>query len=206
MDWSIVRSLNTFLVHDPGVEHPLIDYVKLAEVLYVLLVVALIVFARHRRFAPLRRAAVAAGLSAGLGLAIGQVIGAFYDRARPFVAHPRVLHLFIHHAADGSFPSDHATASMAIAAALLLRRRYGWGLLALVFSVILDFGRVAAGLHYPSDVIGGAAIGAFAALVLWIPVLRGWIDAISDFFGGIWDDILDAVLRRGPRHTIARYR
>ena len=196
MDWSTVHSLNGFLAHHDVIEDPLITYIQAAEALFLLLLVVMIVFARHERLAPLRRAAVAAALSAGLGLLVVKLITEFYDRARPFVAHPGVLHLFAKHAADAGFPSDHATASMAIAVAFLLRRQFGWGALTFVCAVILDFGRVAAGFHYPSDVLGGAALGALAALALWAPPLRRWIDSLSDFVGGWWDRILDAVLAR----------
>jgi undecaprenyl-diphosphatase len=196
MDWSVAHSLNGFLYHHDAIEDPLLAYVQMAEALYFLLLVVLCVFARHERFAPVRRAAVAAGLSAGLGLLIGKLITEVYDRARPFVAHPGAVHLFAKHAADASFPSDHATASMAIAVAFLLRRRFGLGAVTLIFAAILDFGRVAVGFHYPTDVLGGAAIGALAALVLWAPPLRRRIDALSDLVGGRWDRTLDAVLER----------
>ena len=152
MDWSIVHSLNGFLFRNDPIEDPLLWYVNAAEALYLLLLVVLVLFARHDRLAPVRRAAVAAGLSAGLGLLTVKIITEFYDRARPFVAHPGAVHLFARHAADASFPSDHATASMAIAVAFLLRRRYFSGVLTIVFAAILDFGRVAAGFHYPTDV------------------------------------------------------
>jgi undecaprenyl-diphosphatase len=196
MDWSIVHSLNGFLFHHDAIEDPLLVYVQAAEVLFLLLVVLLCVFARHERFAPLRRAAAAAGLSAGLGLLVGKIITEFYDRPRPFVAHPRAVHLFAAHAADASFPSDHATASMAIALSFLLRRRFGWGFVTLILAVILDFGRVAVGFHYPTDVLGGAAIGALAALVLWVPVLRRLIDRVVDAIGVPADRAVDAVLAR----------
>ena len=88
------------------------------------------------------------------------------------------------HAADAGFPSDHATASMAIAVAFVLRRQFAWGMVTIVFALILDFGRVAVGFHYPTDVLGGAAIGALAALVLWAPPLRRRVDLLSDFVGG----------------------
>lgn len=196
MDWSIVHSLNGWLYHNDGIEDPLLWYVQAAEALYLLLVVLLCVFARHERFAPVRRAAAAAGLSAGLGLLTGKIITQFYVRARPFVAHPGAVHLFAKHGADAGFPSDHATASMAIALSFLLRRRYGWGSVMLFFALILDFGRVAVGFHYPTDVLGGAAIGALAALLLWTPPLRRRIDAVADYLGGAWDRVLDAVLAR----------
>jgi undecaprenyl-diphosphatase len=196
VDWSIVHSLNGFLSHHDPIEDPLLAYVNAAEALYLVLLVVLVLLARHQRFAPIRRAAVAAGLSAGLGLLIVKIITEFYDRGRPFVAHPGAVHLFTGHAADASFPSDHATASMAIAVAFLLRGRFFWGVLTLVFAAILDFGRVAAGLHYPTDVLAGAAIGALAALLLWAPPPRRRIDALSDFIGGLWDRMVDAVLGR----------
>ena len=200
MDWSIVHSLNGWLYHHDGIEDPLLAYVQVAEALYLVLVVLLCAFARHERMAPLRRAAAAAGLSAGLGLLVGKIITKFYDRARPFVVHPHAVHVFAKHGADASFPSDHATASMAIAMAFLLRRRYRLGLLTLIFAVILDFGRVAVGYHYPTDVLGGAAIGGLAALLLWAAPLRTRIDAVVDFLGSHWDRLLDAVLGRvSPR-------
>ena len=86
MDWSIVHSLNGFLLRNDPIEDPLLWYVNAAEALYLLLLVVLFLFARHERLAPVRRAAVAAGLSAGLGLLTVKVITEFYDRARPFVA------------------------------------------------------------------------------------------------------------------------
>jgi undecaprenyl-diphosphatase len=206
VDWSIVHSLNGFLYRNDPVEDPLLAYVQAAEALFLLLLVALVLFARHERFAPVRRAAVAAGLSAGFGLLTVKIVTEFYDRARPFVAHPGALHLFARHAADASFPSDHATASMAIAIAFLLRRRFFWGVLTIVFGVILDVGRVAAGFHYPTDVLGGAAIGALAALLLSAPPLRRGIDAVSDFIGGLWDRVVDVVRARVRPGGVAQSR
>ena len=203
MDWSIVHSLNGWLYHNDGIEDPLLAYVQAAELIYLGIVVLICIFARHARWAPLRRAAAAAGLSAGLGLLVGKIITKFYDRPRPFVGHPGAVHLFAKHGADPGFPSDHATASMAIAAAFLLRRQYGWGLTALFFALILDFGRVAVGFHYPTDVIGGAAIGALAALLLWWRPISARIDAVADGLGGLWDRLLDAVLGRVlPRRAV----
>jgi undecaprenyl-diphosphatase len=129
---------------------------------------------------------VAAVLSAGLGLAAAKVVSELVDRARPFVADPNGVHLFTSHAADPGFPSDHATAAFAIAVAILLRKR-GWGIAALVAASVLSLGRVALGVHYPSDVLCGAALGSAAALALWVMPLRKRIDSLSDWAGGHWD-------------------
>jgi len=189
VDWSILHSLNDFLYRHDGVEDPLLFYVNISEALFIA-TLAVIFFAaagvRHRTW---RRAAVAAALSAGVALAIGKVISELADRARPFVEDPGGVHLFSAHAADPGFPSDHATASFAIATAIFLRHRR-WGTAALLAAALLAVGRVAIGVHFPSDVLAGAALGAATALVLWTSPLRVRIDALSDRLGGYWDRAL----------------
>jgi membrane-associated phospholipid phosphatase len=39
-------------------------------------------------------------------------------------------------------------------------------------AIVLAVGRVAMGVHYPTDVLGGAALGTVCAFVLWLPGLR----------------------------------
>jgi undecaprenyl-diphosphatase len=190
MDWSLLHSLNDYLFRHDGVEDPLLFYINVSEALFIATLGIIFLAARGPRLVDWRRAAVAAVLSAGLALAIGKVISELVDRARPFVADPNGVHLFSAHAADAGFPSDHATAAFAIAVAILLRKR-GWGIVALVAATVLSIGRVAIGIHYPSDVLAGAALGAAAALALWLPPIRSRIDALSDWAGGYWDRALE---------------
>ena len=189
VDWSVLHALNNFMFHHDGVEDPLLFYVNASEALFVA-TLAVVFLAARGRFADWRRACLAAVLSAGLGLAVGKVISELVDRARPFVADPHGVHLFANHAADPGFPSDHATAAFAIAVAILLRKR-AWGIFAIVAATVLSVGRVALGVHYPSDVLGGAALGSAAALVFWAPPLRTRIDRLADWIGGYIDRALD---------------
>ena len=190
MDWSLLHALNDFLFRHDAVEDPLLFYVNVSEALFVATLALVFLAARGRRFADWRRASFAAVLSAGLGLAVGKVISELVDRTRPFVAEPHGVHLFSGHAADPGFPSDHATAAFAIAVAILLRKR-GWGIVALVAATVLSIGRVALGVHYPSDVLAGAALGSAAALLLWTAPLRSRIDRLADWIGGHWDQALE---------------
>jgi len=190
VDWSVLHALNNFMYQHDGVEDPLLFYVNASEALFVATLAVVFLAARGAAHAAWRRASVAAVLSAGLGLAVGKVISELVDRARPFVADPHGVHLFSSHAADPGFPSDHATAAFAIAVAILLRKR-GWGIAALVLATVLSVGRVALGVHYPSDVLAGAALGAAAALALWTPPLRIRIDRLADWLGGYWDRVVD---------------
>jgi len=139
-----------------------------------------------------RRIAVAAAASAAVALAIGAVLSHLVDRARPFVSDPGGVHQFAHHAADAGFPSDHATASFAIATAIVLRNRR-WGIVALALATLLALTRVAIGVHYPTDVLAGAALGAASALALWQPPIRRRLHALADRAGGLLDGALARV-------------
>jgi undecaprenyl-diphosphatase len=185
VDWSLLHSLNDFLFRHDAVEDPLSFYINVSEALFIGMLALVCLFGQ----ASWRRAAVAAGLSAALGLAVGKLISELVDRARPFVADPNGVHLFSHHAADPGFPSDHATAAFAIATAIFLRNRK-WGSVALAAAAVLSIGRVAIGVHFPSDVLAGAALGAAAALVLWAPPIRVKVEALADYAGAQWDRLL----------------
>ena len=65
---------------------------------------------------------------------------------------------------DPSFPSNHAGGAFALAVcmAVYFPGAWGWGMLALACA--LSFSRLYAGLHFPSDLAAGAAIGAALAL------------------------------------------
>jgi undecaprenyl-diphosphatase len=186
VDWSLLHALNDYLFRHDTVEDPLLFYVNVSEALFIVTLAIVFLAAHGQRYAAWRRASVAAVLSAGLALAIGKLVSEIVDRARPFVADSHGVHLISGHAADAGFPSDHATAAFAIATAIVLRKR-GWGIFALLAATVLSVGRVALGVHFPSDVLAGAALGAAAALVLWAGPIRARVDALADFLGRHWD-------------------
>lgn len=111
-----------------------------------------------------RHALIAAGFSFLLGLALNQLILLFVHRMRPYDA--GISHLLIARSADPSFPSDHATATAAIAAALLFHGMRRAGLWFLAAALLVMVSRVYIGTHYASDVFGGALTGIFAAALV----------------------------------------
>ena len=176
LDYNAFHWANELAARNDWFEDPLKAYVQASEIIFALGLVALF-FAGPR----LRRAAVAAGLTAAGALLVAHFLAAAIDRHRPFVDHP-LAHNFLSHASDPGFPSDHATGAFAIGFALVLRDRIV-GSVALVLALLLSFGRVALGAHYPSDVFAGAVLGLVAALVLWVPVLRERVDRLADALG-----------------------
>jgi undecaprenyl-diphosphatase len=192
LEWSVLHTLNNFLYHHDGVEDPLLVYISASEAVFVATLVLVFLFANGERLRAWRRAALAAVLSAGVALAIAKVISEIVDRARPFVVDPHGVHLFSGHAADPGFPSDHATGAFAVAMAIYLRNR-AWGAVALVAAAVLSIGRVAIGVHFPSDVLAGALLGCGAALVLFAPPLRTRIDRFADLVGSWIETVLTRV-------------
>lgn len=94
-----------------------------------------------------------------------------------------------------SFPSDHATLLFGVTCAVLMADRR-LGLLMLGVALLASFARVYTGLHYPSDIIGGALLGCafvFAAaavteraaipddFVRWSGAHRGLLAALGFF-------------------------
>jgi len=128
------------------------------------LMVALML-ASPRGASALRRRLVYAGLAAALALGVNYALAAAVPRPRPFVAYPHAVHLLIAHAADASFPSDHVAVTAAVAFALMGRSRLLQGVLWAAVALIA-LARVFVGVHWPSDVIGGAAVGALCGGVV----------------------------------------
>jgi undecaprenyl-diphosphatase len=195
VDWSILHTLNDFLAGHDGVEDTLLFYVNISEALFVATLVLVFLLANGERWRSWRRTTLAAALSAGLALAVGKVISELVDRARPFVVDPSGVHLFSGHVADPGFPSDHATGAFAVALAIYLRHRR-WGSVALVAAAVLAIGRVALGVHFPSDVLAGAVLGCAAALLLFLPPIRTRIDRLSDWIGVRLERLLRLALLR----------
>jgi undecaprenyl-diphosphatase len=118
-----------------------------------------------------RHVLVAAGLSFLLGLGVNQIILLFFHRVRPYDG--GITHLLIERSADPSFPSDHATATFAIAAAFLILGMRTRGLAFLLAAFLVTISRVYIGTHYASDVLGGALTGILAAGVVSVLYRQG---------------------------------
>lgn len=110
-----------------------------------------------------RRTAVTVVASILLALFIGYVISLGFYRDRPFVA--GVVEALMYHSADASFPSDHATIFGAYFTTLYLLRYKMAAKIAFVLMLLVCWGRLFTGMHYPTDIIAGLIVGALSAFV-----------------------------------------
>lgn len=79
-------------------------------------------------------------------------------RPRPFALEPGVQ-LLIATPGDFSFPSGHTAAGFAVASALYFGKSRLW-LPALAAAALIAFSRLYLYVHYPTDVLAGAVLGA----------------------------------------------
>jgi undecaprenyl-diphosphatase len=95
------------------------------------------------------------------------------DRTRPFVAHPEIHPLYVVH--SSSFPAGHAATSFAGATLLSYVAPRAAPFFAALAAAI-GISRIYDGVHYPTDVLGGAVIGVVVgatAVALLASLRRG---------------------------------
>ena len=136
-------------------------------VVTLLTIVATLLLVFHQR----RREALIFAGTVILAYASSEVLKAFYDRDRPMiVAHGSIVY-------SQSFPSGHSTAAAAtfltlatVLASVESTRRTKALIYALAITAMVAVGvsRVYLGVHWPTDVLAGWALGATWALAAWI--------------------------------------
>lgn len=192
MDWRLYKAIYGLSLHHHWLGS-LFHAIEQASIPFVIVItVALWLFARPGGSRKWKLAATAGLLSAGLALAINKAIATAWFRERPFVAH-RIAHPWIN-SHDASFPSDHASASFAIATAVMLIDPLIGGLFLLV-ALIVSVGRLLIGAHYPGDVATGLLIGVAAGVIVTRPARRV-VSACVAVVERVTDPILRPIWRR----------
>lgn len=109
-----------------------------------------------------RKTMLTAAVSALLGLLASWLIGRAWPQPRPFAID--LGHLWIPHAANASFPSNHLTFWWAVACAWLLQP--GWraaGAALALAGLPLAWARIYLGVHFPLDMLGAFVVALCSA-------------------------------------------
>ncbi len=137
-----------------------------------------------------RRCCIAAFLGVVVASLISFLIGKLWCRQRPFVKDWRIWN-FTGHKANASFPSNHTMNGAVVAMELLKMGMPGSRLMA-AFAGVLAFTRLLAGMHYPTDLLGGVTIAGGVHFLLH----RSKLDGAISFLTKLASTVSDWIFKR----------
>ena len=157
------------LIHGLAGKSRLLDFIMifLADYFGYFLVVAALIIIWHlgnwkKRIHFFSFLALALILSRGI---ITELIRFFYHQPRPFMALDFIP--LIEPVNQGAFPSGHAAFYFALAGVVwLLNKNLGWRFVGA--AVLMGLARVFVGVHWPLDILGGAAIGIISVYIVYL--------------------------------------
>ena len=159
-NWDIntVRKVNGWETHDASkaLSHS-------GLILPVGIPTAMGIYALVQKDEPMLKEAVYIGTSVIEALGITMAMKYTFDRQRPYEKYPDLIHP-VSTEPDPSFPSGHTAAAFSLATSLSITYPK-WYVIApaTVWAFGVGFSRINQGVHYPSDVMAGAAIGVGCA-------------------------------------------
>jgi undecaprenyl-diphosphatase len=160
VDYRLYRAFDDLAARHTGFAHAVSWLESYGVVLYAVATVALWLLARPGGPRRWKLASASALVSCGLALLVNRVIADVWHRPRPYETHPQAYHLTSSH--DPSFPSDHASAALAIAFAVVAFDT-ATGLAFLGAAVLISVGRLFVGAHYPGDLLGSGVVALLSA-------------------------------------------
>ncbi len=138
---------------------PIISWLGNAGMIWIALTVILLVMPKTRRSGLI----LALALIADLILCNG-ILKNLVARTRPYDVNTAV-NLLIEKPVDYSFPSGHTAASFASVTALYLAGEKKLWVPALVIAILIAFTRMYLYVHYPTDILGGVAVGIISGYI-----------------------------------------
>ena len=163
MEFQILDALQT--IHNPVLDTIMCAITRLGDagIIWILLCIVLLVLPKTRKSGVILMAALLVDLVICNG-----ILKPLVHRIRPFDVKTGI-ELLVNRPTDYSFPSGHTAASFASVMALYLAGEKKLWIPTLVLAVLIAFSRLYLYVHYPTDVLGGIAVGAAAgALGYWL--------------------------------------
>lgn len=162
LDYQIFKIINDFAGKNAILDKIGIFFAEYLPYLIGVAALAFVIywFVKNKSWKIAWQALAAVILSRGI---ITEAIRFLWHRPRPFVSH--AINSLINHEVSGSFPSGHTTLLFALATIIYFwDKKIGWLFFALSFLVC--FARIFAGVHYPTDILGGITIGVFSGWII----------------------------------------
>ncbi len=107
-----------------------------------------------------------------LALILSLIIQQFVSVDRPEEHLKAGGKLLLNHLPDASFPSDHATVSIAFLTGVLLAWYRKWFIVLLILFTAMNVSRVIAWVHWPFDVIAGSIVWAVGSYLVFAHIWK----------------------------------
>lgn len=168
-DEQLFHLLNGFVGQSPFLDGTFVFLAKYLPYALIVILLVLVFFSQYSNRKKLEILLVTGVSGAIARFGATELIRFFYPRPRPFVTFPEIHRLLTEN--SSSFPSGHATFFFAFSTAVYFYNKK-WGIFFFVATILMTVSRVIAGIHYPSDILGGAMIGIFIACLTYCLATR----------------------------------
>lgn len=127
-------------------------------IFWIILAIVLLCFKKTRK----------TGICLGVVLIIGEILGnqilkKIFERPRPYTVNSNIT-LIIDKLSSFSFPSGHSRCAVECAVVIFANNKK-WGIAAIVLAALTCLSRIYLYVHYPTDVLAGAALGVIDGLL-----------------------------------------
>ncbi|MBE6709162.1 MAG: phosphatase PAP2 family protein [Ruminococcaceae bacterium] len=146
---------------------PVITFLGNAGWFWIAMAVVMLFFGKTRKTGLMMGAALIFGL-----VLCNLILKPTVARIRPYELVEGVK-LLIGEQSDFSFPSGHTAASFEAATVLMIRDKK-FGIPALVLASVIAFSRMYLYVHYPTDILGGIAVGVLCGVLGYFVVGYLW--------------------------------
>jgi membrane-associated phospholipid phosphatase len=120
----------------------------------------------HRGDASFKRQGLQIGAALAFNVGATLLLKESVGRMRPYVTYPDINEKAFE--SDASFPSGHSSMAFQTATSLVLNHpRWQVAVPAYLWAGTVAYSRLHLGVHYPSDVLSGALLGAGSAWLCW---------------------------------------
>jgi undecaprenyl-diphosphatase len=178
MNTSIFRYLNSFAFRDDRLDIFMQFSATTLGTILIIAAIAFLLWHTHKRedgpwraFQKKIAEIIFVLLTIFLAWAVSSLLKDMIANPRPFEALSNV-NLLMMPDSDYSFPSGHATFFSALAVAMYFYHRQA-SLIFFAGALLIGISRIAVGVHYPADILGGYVLGALVTLATY-RFLRPW--------------------------------
>lgn len=143
----------------PGLDPAFIFLTNSAAVVAFGIPIILLLIALQKKIPGLRKDALMILIPVAISAILANILKYIFDTPRPYE-----VYSFIHKLSVGgspSFPSGHTADAFAFAVAVsLVYRKWYIIITGLLWACLVGYSRMYLGVHFPSDILGGAFVGA----------------------------------------------